>query len=355
MARIGECTGNLRSTPTPKLTLRTVKAPEHRIPRAEYRALEKLHPVPVALDEANVDLELSPGSKAGISSRRPSRSMMSVGFMARRLLEQGFPGPGQDSPAPNDSSRASSAAVSRPWPPAGRADGRSGQGLGVAPSGDAPVVARAEDLGDAPAPELGRPGVVGILEQAGGEGLVAGRLVVAHDARHQPGDRLHDHEGGRLPPGEDEVADRQLAVDQVAADPLVDPLVTAAQEREPGGGGQLGGQALVEAASAGVEQEQGPGGSTASTAANTGSADSTIPGPPPKGESSTERCLSVVIPQVVDPDVDHRPFPRPAQQPPREGRLQDLGQHGEDVDPHGVSATVAQKQRYIKDAALWPR
>ena len=43
---------------------------------------------------------------------------------------------------------------------------------------------------------------------------------------------LDDDEGGQLAAGEHEVADRQLAVDEVVGDPLVDALVAAAEERE---------------------------------------------------------------------------------------------------------------------------
>ena len=55
----------------------------------------------------------------------------------------------------------------RPGPRSGRAAReRAAEGLGPAPAGDPPVVARAQDLGDGPAPELGRPGVLRVLEQA---------------------------------------------------------------------------------------------------------------------------------------------------------------------------------------------
>ena len=122
-----------------------------------------------------------------------------------------------------------------------------------------------------------------------------GRLVVAHHAGDQAGDGLDDRDGGHLAAGQHEVAERQLAVDQVVGDPLVDALVAAAEQREPRRGrpappprpGRSAGRPARAAAAAGA-------GRTASTAANTGSGASTIPAPPPNGLSSTERCGSVV-------------------------------------------------------------
>ena len=61
------------------------------------------------------------------------------------------------------------------------------------------------------------------------------------------------------PPGQHDVADRQLAVDQVVGHPLVDPLVAAAQEREASADGELAGDRLVEAPPARAEQEQRTG------------------------------------------------------------------------------------------------
>ena len=52
---------------------------------------------------------------------------------------------------------------------------------------------------------------------------------------HQAADGLDDHEGGDLASGEHVVADRQLAIDEMVGDPLVDAFVAAAQQREPVG------------------------------------------------------------------------------------------------------------------------
>ncbi len=94
----------------------------------------------------------------------------------------------------------------------------------MAPPGDPGVVAGAENGRHFEAPEVGRPGVLGVLDEPVGEGLLPRRRLVAHDLGEQPGDRFDDDEGGRLAAGQDVVADRQLAVAEVVGDPLVDAL-----------------------------------------------------------------------------------------------------------------------------------
>src|SRR5262245_23412595 len=108
------------------------------------------------------------------------------------------------------------------------------------------MVAGAQDLGDGPAVVLRRAGVLWVLEQAGAEALVGDRLGVAEDPREQPYDRVHHHPGRRVARRQDVVADRQLPVD-VAMDALVDPLVTAADQRHARAGGELPSRRLVEA------------------------------------------------------------------------------------------------------------
>jgi hypothetical protein len=94
------------------------------------------------------------------------------------------------------------------------------------------VIPVAEDLGDLPTPENGRTGVVGVLEESGGEALVPGRGLVAEDPGQEPGDGLDDHDRRHLPPGQDVVADGELTVDKMVGDPFVDPFVTATEEGE---------------------------------------------------------------------------------------------------------------------------
>ena len=141
----------------------------------------------------------------------------------------------------------------------GPARERAGQRLRPAPPGDPAVVAERSTSGTSQPRNVGRPGVLRVLEQPVGEGLVVGRRVVAHDAGHEPGDRLeHDHRG-HLAAGQHVVADRQLAVDEVVAHPLVDALVAAAQQREPVRARPARGpRAWSNRAPAGAEQEQRP-------------------------------------------------------------------------------------------------
>jgi len=63
---VGACTGNVRSTPTPKLTFRTVESLlETRTLAADDDALEHLDALTGTLDHAHVDLRVSPGAKCG--------------------------------------------------------------------------------------------------------------------------------------------------------------------------------------------------------------------------------------------------------------------------------------------------
>jgi len=92
------------------------------------------------------------------------------------------------------------------------------------------VVARAQHGRDLPAPVLGGPRVLRLLEQAAGEGLVLGGRLVAEHAGDEPGDGFDDDERRGLPSGEDVVADGELVVAEVLGDALVDALVAAAQQ-----------------------------------------------------------------------------------------------------------------------------
>src|SRR2546423_13133374 len=97
-----------------------------------------------------------------------------------------------------------------------------------------------------------------MLEQPGGEALLSCGLVVAQDPGNEPAHRLDDDESGHLSPGQDVVTKRDLAIDQVVPDPIVDALVTAAQKPEAFARGQTSGHALVEALARGVEQVERP-------------------------------------------------------------------------------------------------
>ena len=108
------------------------------------------------------------------------------------------------------------------------------------------MVAGTEHFGHFVVAEPRRAGVLRVLEQAGGERLVGARLLVAHDARNETGDRVDHHERSRLPAREDVVTHRQLPVTQVIGDPLVDAFVTTAEQREAGATCELARDRLIE-------------------------------------------------------------------------------------------------------------
>ena len=152
---------------------------------------------------------------------------------------------------------------------------------------------------------IGRPGVLRVLEQAVPEALVDGRLVVAHHPGDQPGDRLDDGDGRRLTAGQHEVAEGQLAVGQVVGDALVDALVAPAQQREPRRGRQLGRPGLVEAPAARAEQQQRPGRSDGLDGGEHGLGGQHHPGSPAEG-AVVDRPVRIggAGPEVVDPQVE---------------------------------------------------
>ncbi len=91
-----------------------------------------------------------------------------------------------------------------------------------------------------------------------GERLFLRRAGVAHDARHQPADRLQHRHRGHLPAGEHEVADRRSrrrpgVHGRGARPPLRTDRTTTRSRRVPRA---RGGHALVEPTAAGSEQEQ---------------------------------------------------------------------------------------------------
>src|SRR5450759_2488410 len=132
-------------------------------------------------------------------------------------------------------------------------------GLEVAPPGDLGVVAGAQDGRHLPTPVLGWAGVLGLFEEAAGERFVGVRGVVAEHAGDQSGDGLDDDERSGLAAGEDVVADGELAVAEMVGDALVDAFGAATEQGEAGPGRELGGDGVIEAATAGAEEEQWAG------------------------------------------------------------------------------------------------
>src|SRR6202042_3451818 len=270
LAMIGECTGNVRSTPTPKLTLRTVNVSRTPVPcrrmTAPWNTWTRSR---VPSTTRTWTFTESPGRNSGMSSRRLSRSMMSVGFMGRvspRIAVRHCP-PGPWT-APHVRSRpghSGETGLDRPRRGSpmvavfdeevhlivfnqeldlvrrksttgcyqiGAAGQGSGQGICQPPSTNPSVVARPEHSGNLPVSKFGRPGVVRILEETIGEALLPRRFVVAQDTRQETGNGLHHDQGRQFASGQDKVPNRDLVVDQMVGDPLVHTLIATAQHRE---------------------------------------------------------------------------------------------------------------------------
>ena len=305
----GECTGKVRSTPTPKLTLRTVKV--SRTPgalAADDRALEDLDPLPGALDHPDVHLDGVAGAEVGdvvaqavaidrcrwgawgASFRRRTAGSVPDGTSVAVLGQDrtscvGLEGDRSLEPpgASSRSGRRSAVRRQRHW--ARRQASTIGRG-------------RPSAAPRAPPSPGTRPAGCSGGTRAGpiGEALLVGRVLVAQHAGEQPGDRLDHHQGGQLPAGQHEVAHRELAVDQMVGHPLVDPLVTAAQQREPPGRGRPApsGRRLVEAPAARARAAAAGGAASAarSTAAKTGSGIEHHAGPATEG-SVVDRAARV--------------------------------------------------------------
>src|SRR5690348_4639284 len=109
-------------------------------------------------------LTVSPGRNSGRSSRRLSASMVSVGCMGASFGSGRWAGSdivavfGEQLHLPDLGQEGHLLAAQPPsgLDEVGAPAHRAGQGLGPPPAPDAAVVARAEHLGDGPAPELGR-------------------------------------------------------------------------------------------------------------------------------------------------------------------------------------------------------
>ena len=116
----------------------------------------------------------------------------------------------------------------------GSAPHGTNDGLGTAPPIHPTMVSRDQGVGHAPAPELRRSGVVGVLEQAGRKALILGGLVVPEHPGKQADHRLHYHQSGQFAAGQDEIADGQLLVDQMVGYPLIHTLVSPTEQGESG-------------------------------------------------------------------------------------------------------------------------
>src|SRR5436190_1184047 len=217
----GECTGNVRSTPTPKEILRAVNVsrspPPCRRITTPWNTWMRSRP---ASTTRACTLTVSPGRKSGRSSRRRGFSTRSTLFIAKRSRD-GFPmiapGLGEPGSVPRVGSQQVRAV----------ALGLGASGL-PSPPLHRRVVPRDQDLRDLHAPELPGPSVVGMVEQALLERLERQGLLADHDPRHQTRDRLEPGERAARAAGEHVVADGDLLRRQPLDDALVHALVPAA-------------------------------------------------------------------------------------------------------------------------------
>ena len=171
--------------------------------------------------------------------------------------------------------------------------------LPLPPLANLAVMARDQHVGNFPVPELRRPRVVRIVEQPARKRIAGDRIFVADDTRNQPRHRVDDDERRQFAAAEHVVADRQSprSPDSRARDRRSLRIGRRESRRDRGSTSRA----------ASVCEKRRPCGDTstmacgspassriASTALNSGSGFSTIPGPPPYGTSSTLRCRSSV-------------------------------------------------------------
>ena len=120
----------------------------------------------------------------------------------------------------------------------------TGDTLFALPAFDVGMVAAQQNRGHWPAVVFGRPGVLRVLEEAIGEGLLLGRSFIAERARDVPGDSIDEDHRRELAAGKDVIADRDFPVDTVVDEALIDAFVAAADEDQAGMGGELSYEAV---------------------------------------------------------------------------------------------------------------
>ena len=137
--------------------------------------------------------------------------------------------------------------------------------------------------------------------------------------------------------------DRQLAVDEVSADPMVDAFVAAADQAEPGPACQLGGDGLVEPPAARPEQEQWPRRVDGLDAGEDGL------GTQDHSRSSAERGvvhgpvhIGGVVAKVVTAKVQQPSVAGPPEQALPAEPVDQTREDGEHVDAHAGAPSVEQ-------------
>src|SRR5919206_398580 len=274
----GECSGNVRSTPTPNDCFRTVKvsrAPRpwrrmtmpsntwvrRRLPSTTWKWTRTRSPA--RKDGTRRSCARSMLSMTPVMGReRPSRHKRGARPAGLARVANGSEGP----PTPR-------AVRGRRAPPGAR---RAARGLAAAglrassaavrplsaalgpPGADAGVVPGEQDPGHRVAAPLRRPGVLRVLgrpAEGGAEGLLDRALGVTKHPRELPHDRIADDHRRELSAGEDVWADRDHVGREVLVHPLVEPLVASAEQRQLLLAGQLRGEPIVELAAPGRQRD----------------------------------------------------------------------------------------------------
>ena len=346
LAMIGECTGKVRSTPTPKLTLRTVNVSRAPLPwrriTAPWKSWTRSR---VPSTTRTWTFSVSPGAKSGMSSRRLG-AVDEIGAVHREGLQvrRRERGDASGRPSSGGNSRQRGAPPRRSSGPAtqiGAAGAGPAQRLGPPPAGDPGVVARPQHLGHVPVAELGRARVLRVLDEPRhrrsrrttprpttprcpsrpGTSRVtasittsAARLAARRARSRRP--RARRRSSGRRRAGRRPRSGRRAA--RTRRRPR-------ARARAPGRSAARSPTARAAAAA----------GCTASTAANSGSGIITMPAPPPNGASSTAvvhvgRERARVVHAHVEQRRRRAPDRAATPQRPREV----LGEDREHVDAH---------------------
>ncbi len=102
----------------------------------------------------------------------------------------------------------------------------------MTPRLDGAMVSSEENLRHFPAFVIRRAGVVGVVEETVGKGILLRGLVIAEHAGQEAHHGIGDNQRGKHAAGEDVVADGNLVIDQVVRHALVDALVVAAEQNE---------------------------------------------------------------------------------------------------------------------------
>src|SRR5579864_5980723 len=239
----GACIGKIRSTPCPKLTLRTVMV-------SPMPVLWRATTVPSKACRRSLSPSLiltctrmvSPGRNAGRSVRwfLFAILVMTAFCIISSLLSQFFRVQQIGAKARGFFPRR----ICPPFP-------------------DLLVVPTQQHFRRFPAAKFRRPGVLRPVEQTSfaerlGEGFIYGRGLVPQHAFLQASHRVHHHRRRQLTAAQHVIANRDLLVGQVFRDALIDSFVTATNQQQLTTGAVFPRPRLVELSSLGRQQDHFP-------------------------------------------------------------------------------------------------